>query len=161
MHVANQLFGIVFTDSQTPLCKSSLLGNLFRHVVMKPWLISCDQPGQKKHQSLQWVPWDLTLEQKHMWVQKCQVIHSEDPEGFFARLVTERESWFHYHTPKNIPLWQQLTEQCPWINAYYLKDWLAASIRKLQKDGSGAFTWVRNLYLRRIPIISTWHLYIL
>jgi hypothetical protein len=49
-----------------------------------------------------WVPWDLTPEQKQMWVQKCRellVIHNEDPDGFFARLVTGKESWFHYHTP--------------------------------------------------------------
>jgi hypothetical protein len=31
------------------------------------------------------------------------VIHGEDPDGFFARLVTGDESWFHYCPPEKLP----------------------------------------------------------
>jgi hypothetical protein len=38
-----------------------------------------------------------------MRVQKCRellAIHNEDPDGFFAKMVTGYESWFHYYTPE-------------------------------------------------------------
>jgi hypothetical protein len=41
-------------------------------------------------------------EQRQMWAQKCEllIIHDEEPDGFFARLVRGGESWFHCHTPE-------------------------------------------------------------
>jgi hypothetical protein len=50
-------------------------------------------------------------------------VHSEGLDGFFARLITEGESWTYYHIQENIP-YLQLTGRCPQIVEYYRKDWL-------------------------------------
>jgi hypothetical protein len=48
-----------------------------------------------------WAPQDLMPKQKERMMQNCHKLlaaHNKDPEGFFPRVVTDDESWFHYPT---------------------------------------------------------------
>jgi hypothetical protein len=51
----------------------------------------------------QWVPHDLTRQQKQARIDSCKqllVLNDANPAGFFAGLVTGDESWFSYAIPQ-------------------------------------------------------------
>ena len=50
--------------------------------------------------SARWVPLQLTVELKERHVDACQELlkcFEAEGDGFLGRIVTEDETWFHYH----------------------------------------------------------------
>jgi hypothetical protein len=56
-----------------------------------------------RKQCSQWVPHDLTQQQKQAQIDSCKqllALNDADPVEFFARLVTGDELWFTYAIPQ-------------------------------------------------------------